>query len=363
MAGPVEVLPSSLRQGNRAFIDPGEVGGPWHEYLCLRRVGPPFPGGRSDGWLTFTPDGDLYNEALTCPFHVNIRFGDGLTPSAGLGIRHGVPVYRFPPDSLPRGQDLASIVEQAEAELSRLRSAEPAFYNVAGLPVVAASVDVPMPPSSSSLLLCTDVRGVITKLGEEVSLAEVLRAGVNLGIRALFLRDGETVCLDLVPVDRVLTLVAAVREAAGALTPSPVGVCLADVTPGGDLYEDPCTLPFARNALGERYRWVRSCVENPPSSFDERWPCWLTWPLKVPRTSFGYVEEISNTGHDVTPRHQSWKHENRLDLSQAIGCRGCIVHPELLRWVSTKAAEESKILKEQKLAEKEGALSRAPTAE
>ena len=184
---------------------------------------------------------------------------------------------------------------------------------------------------------------------------------------------------------------------------------------GGLFEEDARTLPVARNSAGERYRDLRSvsetCSEVP---FDD-------WALAGPRTMRWWLQQVARTGNGVVARHQTWKHENNLKdddhlcqlhevLSEVVELLACVdqvdpgnlcgmeaaarhlqfveyevkkkadskrsdskaefflgrskrtggalISPELLKWVSDKAAQESAVLKEQRKAAEERALAR-----
>ena len=184
---------------------------------------------------------------------------------------------------------------------------------------------------------------------------------------------------------------------------------------GGFFDEDGRTMPVARNSAGERYRDLRSvaetCSEVP---FDD-------WALAGPRTVRWRVLQVVRTGNGTVARHQTWKHENNLkdddhlcqlhevlseivellpcvgqvDLGNLCGLEavarhlqfveyeakkkadskrsgsngefflgrskrtgGALISPDLLKWVSGKAAQESAVPKEQRKAAEERALAR-----
>jgi len=187
--------------------------------------------------------------------------------------------------------------------------------------------------------------------------------------------------------------------------------------PAGDSADDARTLPVLKNSAGERFRDVKSVAEVMAQTD------LADWPLEGPRTARWWWTEVSRTGMGPASRHQAWKHENKLNeddhlctthemLSEVVelmGCLdqldlsnlasaesairhlqyvehevkkkveskrapdnseyflgrirrtgGCIIDPNLLKWVAERASRDSQILKEQRKAAEERALLKAP---
>jgi hypothetical protein len=177
--------------------------------------------------------------------------------------------------------------------------------------------------------------------------------------------------------------------------------------------EDARTLPVMRNSAGERFRDVKAVAERISTvEFED-------WPLEGPRTMKWWWTEISRSWMGPVARHHAWRHENHLndddhqavlhellcEVLELLGCvdqcdlpnlaaaesavrhvqyvehevkkkaeakkaptnaeyflgrsrrtGGAVISPDLLKWVSEKAARESAILKEQRKAAEERSL-------
>ncbi len=98
-----------------------------------------------DEYEVLTPDRDRYSERLSVPPVRGIMVcglaGTGhVVLPAGLGLRQGQPVYRFP--HIPQGRGLQEILHEAEATAALKRRRRPAAPVPLGAPPLVMGTEV-----------------------------------------------------------------------------------------------------------------------------------------------------------------------------------------------------------------------------
>eukprot|EP00971_Amphidinium_carterae_P343480 6483247-Amphidinium_carterae.1 len=360
----------------------------WHERVLTGRS-------LNGRWAVCTPDYDHYVEAVEGD-GIPLRVGRGGWHLAnGLGRDRGEPVYRFDPARRPRGARLRALFDEA-IELVRVDALDQAV----AVPVEGRAE---LAPEGNLLWIC-----LVSPEGAEIGQlirTETLTAGRRDGsVHVSGVGDQLRVFMS-VPAD-----LAEIKSNWLRRQWAPMGTQAASSL-------DARILPIERNSLGQRFRDVRSAVSI--SRQEEL----SDFPLDGPRTARWWTEQISRTGMTPGSRHKQWRHENAVDPNDSLcrmhelisdtmeflicvdqldgsnlSCAenlvrqaqyieheikkkaenkggfdpteyflgrttrligGAILHPDLVKWVSEKAARDSAILKEERKAREERAAAKA----
>lgn len=411
------------------YLDYDVEGEPWHERLLLAPAG-------GAAWAVLSPDNDMFIEDLAVPPLGSVRVGPGgWALPHGLGVDAGNPVYRF--RTRPTVEEVARLTAEA-LPLAALHLAQSGHgpssaspESVEAPPGLVLVAPVATEESGPGSWIHVDEKGG-GHLGDIVSNAEVLARGIVRGDVALYPMGAEGWCaLHRVTRESADAEVGELRSRWAAVTPRgddpgrsgllprPPAVEAAPPAARGELEDldgDARTLAVLRNSAGERFRDLRSVAERSTQLELE------DWALEGPRTALWYVTQVARTGTGLVARHQTWRHENKLEeeshlcslheiiseilemaasvdqldignlVSIECACRqlqyvehevkkkadarrgdysaeayflgrtrrsgGALIAPELLKWVSEKAARDSAVLKEQRKAAEERALAR-----
>eukprot|EP00971_Amphidinium_carterae_P322147 6403423-Amphidinium_carterae.1 len=242
----------------------------WHERILTGRS----VNGR---WAVCTPDYDHYVETVEAA-DVPLRIGRGGWHLAnGLGRDRGEPVYRFDPARRPRGARLRALCKEA-VELIRVDALDQAV----AAPVVAQQ---PLGLEPDSVWICL-ISPEGAEIGGSCDGAWGSIANLHSGV------EGQK--------DRAEDKLTWLRKQWGEKAGSAASTL------------DARILPVERNALGQRFRDVRSAVAL---SRQEDLP---DFPLEGPRTARWWAEQVSRTGMTPGTRHKQWRHENGLDAHDGL---------------------------------------------
>jgi hypothetical protein len=295
-------------EGQYLFVDYGVVAEPWHERLILKRCG------ESSDFVILTPDNDVYVETLAVPPLDAIRFcGPARSLPLGLGAAAGQPVYRFA--AVPSASKLRKLLVEATALASFTVLSDPGRYSKATVPHASpASSSLPV----GMKWICCSVSGGFA-LGAEVDDALVSLHGAMSGDLALVSHPTEPPFLVKMmletDVDKELDALKASWK--GVLTGSPAsdgGATPREPPPApSPALDDARTLAIERNANQERYRSLVSAV----NAFEQT--DFKDWPLEGPRTALWLAKELSKSGMNPISRHSHWRHENNIKDDERSG--------------------------------------------
>ena len=323
------------------YVDYDEAGEPWHEHLAVIPVLPGCPDGR---WVIYTADDMLYEEILAVPPLRGLRWGQDrpLLPP-GLGVAHGLPVYRFrqPLRKSTKDDLMVEALEMVRADREAYAAAGagpahalPALPAPAGVPGALASASAPgsaAPPAArpASSLAPGGPSGPPGVVGAQdpgpdllnkVMVVAFPHATLNVGDPMEF-RPGDlylapyvlvkhpqgTVVCKVIDQDeyegfadkqREVFRTAAVR---GIVTPPAEGAEIEDVR----------TLPVKYESTGERYRnFDEAACLMTEEPFDEQ-----DWPIEGPRSALWWIKSTRRLGLTPLARHSRWVAESGVAAS------------------------------------------------
>ncbi len=411
-----------LQSGSFVYVEYDEAEEPWHELLLGKEMAP----GRH---VVQSADGDEWVQDLWLSTDVKgLRLGNlSWTLPAGLGSRHGVPVYRFAAkpsrvkisDFLSRNDAVIAeqVASDAETEIVKVDSKLPASKALADAPAAKKESGSKKPAAGGLAAMTFDEGEWITVLGGPEPAGTILDSDqvkerlpvTMLGGWALCFDESEksVVVLKKVPIGKGETFL---DEVIPKLRPFDKGSTPRKV-------DDARILAVARNKAGKR---LMTFAEQVLKMAKEEFPD-PDWGLLGPRSAPYCLTEYAKVGSSLVTRSSTWRHENNIDehshvgqihelVSEAIdlfitvdqldgfnltgveslvrvlqyheyevrkkrdakappdgshyfrsrgkATGGCVLDPELLKWIAAKAGQDSAILKETRKAAEEATLSR-----